>query len=135
MSWSIFSTVKPHASHIEQTSPPVGAVGIQVAGYKTWQSLKRQVRKVEHGIMIFAPCPWKKEEVTDAGETETREWIFFRAGHVFDVSKTDGPDLPEVDVPTINAMDDELLADLTCLRVPSSSLLRAAGFREFHGQF
>ena len=28
----------------------------RVAGYKTWQKLGRQVRKGEHGIMIFAPC-------------------------------------------------------------------------------
>ncbi len=29
----------------------------QVAGFRTWQTLKRQVRKGERGIMIFAPRP------------------------------------------------------------------------------
>ncbi len=33
----------------------------RVAGYKTWQSLKRQVCKGQRGITIFAPCPWKRE--------------------------------------------------------------------------
>src|SRR5258706_13283706 len=28
----------------------------QVAGYKAWQKLGRQVRKGEHGIRILAPC-------------------------------------------------------------------------------
>ncbi len=80
----------------------------RVAGYKTWQSLKRQVRKGEQGITIFAPCPWKRE--TDDGETE--QGIFFRAVHVFDVGQTDGPELPDVDVPTIDTASDDLLANL-----------------------
>ena len=69
-----------------------------VAGYRTWQSLGRQVNKGEHGIMIFAPCPWKREN--DKGETE--EGMFFRAVHVFDVAQTDGKELPNVDVPTVD---------------------------------
>ncbi len=80
----------------------------QVAGFRTWQTLKRQVRKGERGIMIFAPCPWKREN--DDGETEAG--VFFRAVHVFDVAQTDGPDLPEVDVPTVDTAADDLLADL-----------------------
>src|SRR6476646_9602976 len=46
----------------------------QVAGYKTWQKLGRQVRKGERGIRILAPCVVKPE--TDAGE-ESRS-MFFR---------------------------------------------------------
>ncbi len=79
-----------------------------VAGYQTWRKLGRQVNKGEHGIMIFAPCPWKRE--TDDGETE--QGIFFRAVHVFDVAQTDGPDLPDVDIPTVDIASDDLLADL-----------------------
>ncbi len=80
----------------------------RVAGYKTWQSLGRQVCKGERGITIFAPCPWKRE--TDDGETE--QGIFFRAVHVFDVGQTDGNDLPDVDVPTVDTACDDLLAKL-----------------------
>ena len=32
----------------------------RVAGYKTWQSMGRQVRKGEKAISILAPCPHKK---------------------------------------------------------------------------
>ena len=62
----------------------------RVAGYRTWQTLKRQVRKGERGICIFAPCPFKREVETSDGSTEEREGMFFRAVHVFDVAQTDG---------------------------------------------
>ena len=81
----------------------------RVAGYRTWQGLKRQVRKGELGIMIFAPCPYKREVETSNGSTEEREGMFFRAVHVFDVAQTDGPELPSVDV---QAAVDDLLAKL-----------------------
>ena len=80
----------------------------QVAGYRTWQKLGRQVCKGESGITIFAPCPWKREN--DDGETE--QGIFFRAVHVFDVGQTDWAELPDVDVPTIDTASDDLLAKL-----------------------
>ena len=80
----------------------------QVTGYRTWQELGRQVRKGERGIMIFAPCPWKREK--DDGDTE--EGVFFKAVHVFDVAQTEGDDLPAVDVPTVEVAADRLLADL-----------------------
>jgi antirestriction protein ArdC len=80
----------------------------RVAGYRTWQGLGRQVCKGEHGITIFAPCPWKRE--TDDGESESG--IFFRAVHVFDVAQTDGQELPDVDVPAVDTAADDLLAKL-----------------------
>ena len=81
----------------------------RVAGYRTWQKLGRQVRKGERGIMIFAPCPWKRENES-TGETESG--MFFRCVHVFDVSQTDGEALPMVDVPTIDVANDGLLIAL-----------------------
>ena len=84
----------------------------QVAGYRTWQKLKRQVRKGETGITILAPCPFKREVDKGDGNTETVDGMFFRAVHVFDIAQTDGPDLPSVDVPTVEILADNLLADL-----------------------
>ena len=81
----------------------------RVAGYRAWQGLKRQVRKGEHGIRIFAPCPWKKENAT-TGETEAG--IFFRCVSVFDVAQTDGEALPTVEVPDLDTAADDLLARL-----------------------
>jgi len=102
----------------------------QVAGYRTWQKLGRQVCNGERGIMIFAPCPWKREKETETGETETEQGIYFRAVHVFDVAQTDGPDLPTVDVPTVDARADDLLADL--IRVVDSRGI-AVDFRPVSG--
>ena len=84
----------------------------RVAGYRTWQSLKRQVRKGERGIAIFAPMTYKREETNADGETEERTGIFFRVVHVFDVSQTDGEPLPTVDVPDVSAAADDLLGRL-----------------------
>jgi len=66
------------------------------ARYRTWQKLGRQVCTGERGIMIFAPCPWKRETETETGETETEQGIYFKAVHVFDVAQTDGDELPTV---------------------------------------
>jgi antirestriction protein ArdC len=84
----------------------------QVAGYRTWQSMGRQVRKGEKGIAIIAPCPFKREVKKSESEAETVDGIFFRVVHVFDIAQTDGEELPTVDVPTVDAMADKLLADL-----------------------
>ena len=62
----------------------------RVAGFKAWQALGRQVRKGEHGLRILAPMAKK-----DADTGESR--IFgFRGVAVFDISQTDGEELPEI---------------------------------------
>lgn len=67
----------------------------RVAGFKTWQSLGRQVRKGEKGIMILAPIVSKVEVENDNGESEMVKMIRrFRAVYVFDISQTDGDALP-----------------------------------------
>ncbi len=85
----------------------------RVAGFKAWQKLGRHVCKGERGIMIFAPRPYHKEVERDNGETETLDGVSFRPVYVFDESQTDGQELPEVDVPTIDTAADELLGRLT----------------------
>lgn len=62
-----------------------------VAGFNRWLKLGRAVRKGEKGIMILAPCVFSKE--ADSGDPETVR--FFKATYVFDVSQTDGTDIPE----------------------------------------
>ena len=60
-----------------------------VAGFHAWKRQGRSVKKGEKGICILAPLARKKEE------TDDREVFGFRAVHVFDVSQTDGDELPE----------------------------------------
>jgi antirestriction protein ArdC len=80
----------------------------RVAGFRTWQSLGRQVRKGEKGIAILAPCLYRPKEpdkaartsaVDDAARTEpgaTRKLRGFRVAHVFDLAQTDGEPLPDL---------------------------------------
>lgn len=71
-----------------------------VAGFKTWQKMNRQVRKGEKGIKILAPCPHKftKEYIDDDGNLEEKEiqYTTFRPATVFDISQTDGEDIPTI---------------------------------------
>lgn len=70
----------------------------QVAGYRAWQSLGRQVRKGEHGIRILAPCRYVSAVVTDDdGSTHNLYGVRgFTTTTVFDVSQTDGEELPDL---------------------------------------
>jgi type IV secretory pathway VirB2 component (pilin) len=71
-----------------------------VAGLRTWNSLGRFVKRGEKGIFILAPMIGKKrQEETAAGEEDKKSigearLYGFRAVYVFDVSQTEGKDLP-----------------------------------------
>lgn len=63
----------------------------QVAGYRSWQSFGRQVRRGERGIAILAPI-----RLSHAVDEDTLRLppLAFRTVRVFDVSQTEGPPLP-----------------------------------------
>tara|TARA_R110002072_G_scaffold101703_1_gene224014 strand:+ start:20981 stop:21943 length:963 start_codon:yes stop_codon:yes gene_type:complete len=63
----------------------------QVAGYRAWQGFGRQVRKGEKGITIIAPMMLKKD--SESG-SDPEKVLRFRATSVFDLSQTDGEELP-----------------------------------------
>ncbi len=87
----------------------------RVAGFRTWQSLGRQVRKGERGIAILAPCTYRPKATDqaepagsampepatscsggatpDAGSKQVRG---FRVVHVFALHQTEGDPLPDV---------------------------------------
>lgn len=65
----------------------------RVAGFKSWIKLNRMVRKGEKAIWILAPM--SKKEI-DAQGIEKQKMIGFRTVPVFDISQTDGEELPEV---------------------------------------
>jgi len=82
----------------------------RVAGYKTWQSLGRQVNKGETGIRIFAPVPRRVDQVkpdgspvVDAAGRPVRsvEVVGYRLASVFDVSQTSGRELVEPPSPQL----------------------------------
>ncbi|HEY1467722.1 MAG TPA: ArdC family protein [Candidatus Acidoferrum sp.] len=71
----------------------------RVAGYKTWQSLGRQVSKGEKGIMILAPMFRKGAEKKDESDQseESRRVSGFRAVYVWDEQQTTGNELPQLE--------------------------------------
>jgi len=75
-------TQKPDASH--------------VAGFNTWKTLGRFVKKGEKGILIIAPMVFKpKDDAPVPSDNADRSILRFKGVYVFDVSQTDGQPLPE----------------------------------------
>jgi antirestriction protein ArdC len=90
-----------------------GITPTRVAGYRTWTQLGRQVRTGEKGFAILAPCTYRKttdDKTTEHPDTgdgdggrphpddrqQGRVVRGFRVVYVFDVSQTDGDELPDV---------------------------------------
>ncbi len=66
-----------------------------VAGFHAWNQFGRFVKKGEKGILILAPVIRKKVE-NDGDREEASSVAGFRATYVFDVSQTDGKELPQI---------------------------------------
>jgi antirestriction protein ArdC len=68
-----------------------------VAGFHSWHKLGRFVKKGEKGILVLAPVVRRKTEDDQQPETDQSSTaVSFRAAYVFDVSQTDGQNLPEI---------------------------------------
>lgn len=66
----------------------------RVAGYNAWKALDHQVMAKESALRILAPMTYKRD---DAPEGENaREIRGFKLVPVFDISQTEGPDLPDI---------------------------------------
>lgn len=63
-----------------------------VAGFHTWKQFGRSVLKGEKGIGIIAPMVYRKKAERDDDEDMIRG---FKVVHVFDVSQTEGDEMPE----------------------------------------
>lgn len=73
----------------------------RVAGYRTWRNLDRWVRKGEHGIAVLAPIVTRNKPVDPSDNPELVKVLRgFKTVHVFDISQTDGAELPAV-TPTL----------------------------------
>jgi antirestriction protein ArdC len=67
-----------------------------VAGFRTWNELGRYVKKGERGILILAPIVRRKPESKDEEQDSPTSIAGFRAAYVFDISQTDGKELPHI---------------------------------------
>jgi antirestriction protein ArdC len=80
----LIASQKPDASH--------------VAGFRTWHELGRFVKKGEKGILILAPIIRRKIEREEDKDEVSAVIAGFRAAYVFDVSQTDGEQLPQIGI-------------------------------------
>jgi antirestriction protein ArdC len=69
-----------------------------VAGFGTWNQLGRFVKKGEKGILILAPIVRRKLENEEKRDEASTSVAGFRAAYVFDVSQTDGQELPHIGI-------------------------------------
>lgn len=74
----------------------------KVAGFHTWRKLGRWVKKGESGIAILAPMLGRNKDEAESinrGEvtqSNAKAVFGFRAVHVFDISQTEGEELPKL---------------------------------------
>ena len=87
-----------------------------VAGYNVWKKeFERQVKRGEHGILIFAPSKYKQAAMVEKKDPATGQTLYGPDGkpltepgfiaatrfvpvYVFDVSQTEGKELPNISV-------------------------------------
>jgi len=84
----------------------------KVAGYRTWEKFGRHVKRGEKGISILAPSVYKKQEIdpitNEEVEVETTASYFFPVC-VFDISQTEGNELPKIGLKAIENTHAETL--------------------------
>ncbi len=75
----------------------------EVAGFTTWKRLERHVKKGEKGIEIFAPVLADKKDpltgeviINPKTNKPEKEIVNTKIVHVFDISQTDGKELPTI---------------------------------------
>jgi len=106
-----------------------------VAGFHKWKSMNRFVKKGEKGLAIFAPCKYRTKIEDDDGNEKTSGPDFgssafasavkvaaraarptadgrqsirgFRVVYVFDVSQTEGEELPDLDAVRPKLLDGD----------------------------
>jgi hypothetical protein len=84
----------------------------KVAGFHTWRKLGRWVKKGESGIAILAPMIGRKKDEgeslnrTEVSESKSKSVFGFRAVHVFDISQTEGEELPKLSEISGSATDN-----------------------------
>jgi len=83
------------ASNVMLIMLQTGGHATKVAGFRAWQRMNRFVRKGEKAIYVLAPMVYKRDDVPEP-DGDARVIKGFQYVPVFDISQTDGEDLPSV---------------------------------------
>ncbi|MGM0876190.1 MAG: ArdC-like ssDNA-binding domain-containing protein [Bacillota bacterium] len=84
-----------------------------VKGFNEWKKHGRFVKKGAKAIKVLAPLIGKKKETEENEEKEKKVLYGFRYVNVFDVSNTDGKDLPQ---PAVNMLEGDGEQEKPCFR-------------------
>lgn len=81
----------------------------KVASFLKWKELGRNVKKGEKAIRILAPIMKKTQELSNDGKMEEKiSGIWFKTVPVFDISQTEGEDVPTWQIrPSLENDDDK----------------------------
>jgi antirestriction protein ArdC len=98
----------------------------RVAGLYAWNQLGRKVRKGERGIRILAPVIGVRRKKNSEAEKDIHTQnqavlVGFRSAYVFDISQTEGKDLPE--------LSDRVTGDVGDYRERLLDFISAQGIR------
>ena len=115
-----------------------------VAGLGTWnKKFNRRVKRGEKGIKIIAPAPIKEKEEIEKFDPETNEPVLrpdgqpeteevehiiprFRVATVFDISRTYGDPLPELDTPELMGRVENFEIFMEAIGIVSPAPMRYA---------
>ena len=86
-----------------------GFTASMVKGFQTWKKDGRFVKKGAKALQIFAPVPtkYKKEVENDDGTKEEKEveYLSFKPTYVFDISQTEGAEVPHITSQLLEKVD------------------------------
>ena len=83
------------ASNVMLIMLQTGGHATKVAGFRAWQKMNRFVRKGEKALYVLAPMVYKRDD-TQTPDDDARVIRGFKYVPVFDISQTDGEELPSV---------------------------------------
>lgn len=90
------------------------------------------MKKGQKGIAIFAPCSYRTKIETDTGEEKSFQQLRgFRIVHVFDISQTEGEELPDLDAIRPKLLDGDAPEGIWEVLVAQA---KAAGFEVVRDQ-
>lgn len=91
-------------------SKKLGFTASMVKGFQSWKKYGRYVKKGAKALQIFAPVPkkYKKEVENEDGTKEEKEveYLSFKPTYVFDISQTEGAEVPHITSQLLEKVDD-----------------------------
>lgn len=120
----LLSVQTPSVTTAAGVRTPTAEHPTQVAGYRKWQELGRQVVKGADGLGILAPCKPSKKKLREAAENGDEVRMRFTGANVFDVSQTEPIEGKEIEIEppgvwgdSIGDVDNDLAADVAIAAV------------------